>query len=639
MGAGAPREPVGRSARAGWALLLWLFPSGAAAAEGAGTLEDPVRIDVFPYAHAADTTGRGATLDTYGCAPTLDEGGPEVVYRFELPAAATVTAWLEGDRSGVVDIDVHLLADPAAAGGSVPCLARGNLWAEADLPAGPGWVVVDTYVSGGRPLPGPYVLRVDARFADTERVREVARGVVWRQRRHADLAGGVQTVTVLEVDPAASGVDLRPVDAEGCETVAAMGARVGAVAGVNAGFFDGVCGPVGLVRIDGRLVAPNPTDRPPRSVLGLADDGPRLERIAGGADWPAVRQALGGLPQLVRDGVPAVLWAEEAAGESFAVSRHPRTAACITTAGTLLFLSVDGRTAAGLGLSLAALADLMIDLGCRHALNYDGGGSTTLWVAGQAADGVVNYPSDNGVADHLGSRAVANGWFVHAEPIDHPPRFTTTPPLDARAGIPWRYDADAIDLDLQPLRFSRGDGPDGLTVDPLTGEATWTPGYRDGGDHPVSLRVDDGTQQTEQPFVVRVTVADGDGDTLPDGWETEEGTDLGRDDAAEDPDGDGWDNRAEFAAGTDPLDPADHPGGGDGDAGGDGASDGGDAGGEEDGGGGGGWVDDGGCTCGAAGGAGGAGGWVVCGIVLAGMRRRAGRRRGGEGRQRCADGC
>ena len=47
---------------------------------------------------------------------------------------------------------------------------------------------------------------------------------------------------------------------------------------------------------------------------------------------------------------------------------------------------------------------------------------------------------------------------------------------------------------------------------------------------------------------------DGDGDGLPDDWETEVGLDPNRDDAAEDPDGDAQSNRAEFTLGTHPFD-------------------------------------------------------------------------------------
>jgi exopolysaccharide biosynthesis protein len=47
-------------------------------------------------------------------------------------------------------------------------------------------------------------------------------------------------------------------------------------------------------------------------------------------------------------------------------------------------------------------------LGCKDAINLDGGGSTTMYIKGQPFDGVVNYPCDNKQFDHYGERSVSN---------------------------------------------------------------------------------------------------------------------------------------------------------------------------------------------------------------------------------------
>lgn len=71
----------------------------------------------------------------------------------------------------------------------------------------------------------------------------------------------------------------------------------------------------------------------------------------------------------------------------------------------MILVTVDGRHDQSRGMNLHELTDLMISLGCREAINLDGGGSTTMWLADQ---GVVNMPSDNKKFDHEGERPVAN---------------------------------------------------------------------------------------------------------------------------------------------------------------------------------------------------------------------------------------
>jgi exopolysaccharide biosynthesis protein len=50
-------------------------------------------------------------------------------------------------------------------------------------------------------------------------------------------------------------------------------------------------------------------------------------------------------------------------------------------------------------MSLAEMADAMIQLGAYDAMNFDGGGSTTMVIDGK----VVNHPSDQGGERPVGS--------------------------------------------------------------------------------------------------------------------------------------------------------------------------------------------------------------------------------------------
>lgn len=98
---------------------------------------------------------------------------------------------------------------------------------------------------------------------------------------------------------------------------------------------------------------------------------------------------------------------------SFYTARHPRSAVGKKADGTILLLTADGRNAQAAGVSLTELQQIMKWLGADYAINLDGGGSTTMYVAGGSDNGVVNHPSDNKLFDNMGQRKVANAILVH----------------------------------------------------------------------------------------------------------------------------------------------------------------------------------------------------------------------------------
>jgi exopolysaccharide biosynthesis protein len=86
--------------------------------------------------------------------------------------------------------------------------------------------------------------------------------------------------------------------------------------------------------------------------------------------------------------------------------RHPRTAVGLDAHGTkLTILVVDGRKpGVAAGMSLDELAAELMRLGCRQALNLDGGGSSLMAVRDPATGSyrILNEPTDGR------ERAVAN---------------------------------------------------------------------------------------------------------------------------------------------------------------------------------------------------------------------------------------
>lgn len=115
---------------------------------------------------------------------------------------------------------------------------------------------------------------------------------------------------------------------------------------------------------------------------------------------------IGGWPRILHNGVDITADAPSVEGtlSRNAEMRHPRTAVGFSRDSSMLYLfAVDGRSENSGGMTLAELATTMRTLGAWDALNFDGGGSTTMVIGGA----VVNKPSDP-----TGARAVGNALMV-----------------------------------------------------------------------------------------------------------------------------------------------------------------------------------------------------------------------------------
>ncbi len=111
-------------------------------------------------------------------------------------------------------------------------------------------------------------------------------------------------------------------------------------------------------------------------------------------------------PVLISATLPSVLLSN-----SFIENRHPRTCIGITK-DKLLLITVDGRNKKAKGMSLPELQAFLLKLECIHAINLDGGGSTTMWAQFGDLQGVISCPSDNGKFDSAGERKVANALLL-----------------------------------------------------------------------------------------------------------------------------------------------------------------------------------------------------------------------------------
>ncbi|WP_316735575.1 phosphodiester glycosidase family protein [Pedobacter aquatilis] len=189
-----------------------------------------------------------------------------------------------------------------------------------------------------------------------------------------------------------------------------FGIRDSAIASMNGNFFDVKNGgSVDFVKVDGNTINVNRLEkghtraRHQQAAVVINNGKISVKKWDGTADWetklPENNVMLNG-PLLTFNGTDEIL--DTAA---FNRLRHPRTCIGVKPNGKIIMLTVDGRHENSAGMSLFELTKIMKWLGCETAINFDGGGSTTLWLS---KSGIINYPSDNKKWDHEGQRKVAN---------------------------------------------------------------------------------------------------------------------------------------------------------------------------------------------------------------------------------------
>ena len=121
----------------------------------------------------------------------------------------------------------------------------------------------------------------------------------------------------------------------------------------------------------------------------------------------SIYNAITGFGRIVRNGQPNM----GRLRGSYTFDPHPRTAIALDQTGeTLLLVVVDGRQPNySEGVTLPELATILIEFGGWEGLNLDGGGSSTLVIAGEDGPDVLNSPihtripgRERPIANHLG---------------------------------------------------------------------------------------------------------------------------------------------------------------------------------------------------------------------------------------------
>lgn len=266
---------------------------------------------------------------------------------------------------------------------------------------------------------------VAQRLPDSTQIAQVAwrttplnKRTVWKEAHFDSLFGATQQINIIQIKGhrrkprlafASAGDSLKP--------TSWFARREAALAVVNGTFFDVKNGgSVDYIKINGQVVDTT------RYTIGKRLSEHQQSaivihqnqvQIVFGGDKPGWERTLTADQVMVTG--PLLLKDEKRhllLKNAFNDNRHPRTCACVTADNNVLLLTADGRNANAAGLNLHELASIMKWLGCRDAINFDGGGSTTMWIRGQPGNSVVNYPSDSKQWIHTGERPVSNVMVV-----------------------------------------------------------------------------------------------------------------------------------------------------------------------------------------------------------------------------------
>ncbi|MBI4605705.1 MAG: PKD domain-containing protein, partial [Planctomycetes bacterium] len=116
------------------------------------------------------------------------------------------------------------------------------------------------------------------------------------------------------------------------------------------------------------------------------------------------------------------------------------------------------------------------------------------WTPAMADVGM--HPVTVRVVDVHGADA-AQSYTLEVLERNRPPEITSAPVTTASEDAPYSYDVEATDPDSNPLVFSLTASPAGMTIDAMTGVISWTPALADVGDHTVTVRVDDGLDESD----------------------------------------------------------------------------------------------------------------------------------------------
>jgi hypothetical protein len=290
-----------------------------------------------------------------------------------------------------------------------------GLWERVPVNSGCAWVrcwllaVVLCFGSAGQGQTNTQMIQSAAWYQ-----RPLGVGVVAKSYQFDNLFGSPQAIYVVEADMNVAGVEIElPYRQNAAKlTVPSFAGTVpGATAAVNGNFFD-TAGSVQFLRVNGVNVTSTLPAVADAGGIAISASGDLRALERPGAGWASLAG-----PDVMATNIPVV---KNGARYPFSqepfyqTDRHPRTMIGVTPSNKLLMVAVDGRISNSAGMTFVEMAETMLALGARNAVNMDGGGSTTMWDRHTPGNGVSNIPSGGSL------RAVANSVVLVAPPLQGP---------------------------------------------------------------------------------------------------------------------------------------------------------------------------------------------------------------------------
>lgn len=234
-----------------------------------------------------------------------------------------------------------------------------------------------------------------------------------------NIFGGTQSIAIVRYNPAMFNTNIVEIDGENALGTSDAAKSVGAIAAMNASYFNmRTTMPVTYVKDNGVVINDNCKENELFRCTGMLrikdKKGKKLDIVATDTNYEAIacygNEAIVSGPILMTKGQT---WDYYSGLDSFFTGRHPRSIMGCGSDGMVYLIVIDGRMPGqGDGATIPDCIWICKNLGLVDAINFDGGGSSAVWTK---TDGVINHPSDNRKFDHEGERRIPNIIAVSAK--------------------------------------------------------------------------------------------------------------------------------------------------------------------------------------------------------------------------------